>query len=228
MTQHTFGYSQSVVEEYGQIIENKIDFGQEISMDQAVDDIESDVEDIDFIGKKSLKEDIENLDRSIGELDSLNLFGVAVDKSAQDLAKDLSSKVQSDKARVRKILGELVSMAKELDPQGESKDFSTRKAFNYYDPYNLDGDLVDANLLYEDGTSKEHASLIVHLHDDQLSKISQDIEDSENVQDKQLADHILQMTKQLNYVKIVDPQVLLKLYHLYRYKVNDEKLQGEL
>lgn len=166
MTQHTFGYSQSVVEEYGQIIENKIDFGQEISMDQAVDDIESDVEDIDFIGKKSLKEDIENLDRSIGELDSLNLFGVAVDKSAQDLAKDLSSKVQSDKARVRKILGELVSMAKELDPQGESKDFSTRKAFNYYDPYNLDGDLVDANLLYEDGTSKEHASLIVHLHDD--------------------------------------------------------------
>jgi len=36
---------------------------------------------------------LDDLDKQIGELDSLNLFGVAVDKSAQDLAKDLSGKV---------------------------------------------------------------------------------------------------------------------------------------
>ena len=144
-----------MIEDYGNLLENKIDFGKPISKEMA-EEQESEEEDIDFVGTKSLKEEIKSLDRKIGELDSLNLFGASIDKTAEDLVKDLSGRKKQDQQRMRGILADLVSMAKQIDPSGDAKDFSKRKAFNYYDPYSVDAELIESGLrLYETGEGRD-------------------------------------------------------------------------
>jgi len=51
-------------------------------------------------------------------------------------------------------------MVAEVDPNGLSRDFSKRKSFAYYDPYNPDVSATFASLRYED-SAKMRASLIV-------------------------------------------------------------------
>ena len=114
-TSHEFGFSQAMIEDYAAVLENRIDFGQKITTEEATLQ-ESDEEDIDFVGNKPLEEELAGLDKKIGDLESLNLFGVSIDRTAEDIAKDLSGRKKQDKMRMKNILNDLVTMARELDP----------------------------------------------------------------------------------------------------------------
>ena len=54
-------------------------------------------------------------------------------------------------------------MVAEVDPNGLSRDFTRRKSFVYYDPYNPDKSASFAHLRYED-SERLRASLIVKQH----------------------------------------------------------------
>lgn len=58
------------------------------------------------------------------------------------------------------MLSDLVQLVTELDPSGSARDFTKRKSFVYYDPYNPDRSSSFAHLRYED-SAKLRASLIV-------------------------------------------------------------------
>ena len=66
----------------------------------------------------------------------------------------------SSKADIEAILSDLVQVVTELDPSGSTRDFSKRKSFAYYDPYNPDNSGAFAHLKYED-SARLRASLVV-------------------------------------------------------------------
>ena len=61
-------------------------------------------------------------------------------------------------------------MVAEVDPNGLSRDFTRRKSFVYYDPYNPDKSASFAHLRYED-SDRLRASLIVKQHQEALEEI---------------------------------------------------------
>ncbi len=73
----------------------------------------------------------------------------------------------ASKQEISNILSDLVKMVTEIDPSGSFKDFSKRKSFVYYDPYNPDKSSSFAHLRYED-EAKLRASLIVQYHIESL------------------------------------------------------------
>ena len=92
---------------------------------------------IDFIGTRNLKDELEDLDSQVGDLASLNLFGV--DMSADSVMEKAASRSKkATKKETEGILKDLVQMVAEIDPSGSTRDFSKRKSFTYYDPYNPD------------------------------------------------------------------------------------------
>jgi hypothetical protein len=77
---------------------------------------------------------------------------------------------EASKEEISKVLTDLVQMVTEIDPSGSSRDFSKRKSFVYYDPYNPDRSASFAHLRYED-SAKMRASLIVQQHRESLNEI---------------------------------------------------------
>ena len=67
------------------------------------------------------------------------------------------------------------------------------------------------------------ASLIVQQHFEALDEIEVLLNDSMvSSTDIQRFESIKEMLDRLSDLKITDPQVLLKLYNIYRYKVEDD------
>ena len=109
-----------------------------------------------------MRAELEDLDSKVGDLQSLNLFGV--DMNADGVMDDLEKRNKNaTKEEISNILKDLVQMVTEVDPSGQTRDFSKRKSFVYYDPYNPDRSASFAHLKYED-EAKLRASLIVQNH----------------------------------------------------------------
>ena len=70
---------------------------------------------------------------------------------------------KASKEETNAILQDLVQLVTEIDPAGSTKDFSKRKSFVVYDPYNPDQTASFAHLRYED-EAKMRASLVVQYH----------------------------------------------------------------
>ena len=164
------------------------------------------------------------MDSKVGDLQSLNLFGVEMDADAV-MEKVGKRNRTATKEEVQGILTDLVQLVTELDPSGASRDFTKRKSFVYYDPYNPDRSSSFAHLRYEDN-AKMRASLIVQQHTEALSVIETQLGGrGVSVADKQRFESVREMLDRLSDMKITDPQVLLKLYGMYRYDVskNEQK-----
>lgn len=116
-------------------------------------------DEVDFIGGGDLKSELQDLDSKVGDLQSLNLFGV--DMNADGVMDDLDNrKKNATKEEINNVLKDLVQLVTEVDPAGQTRDFSKRKSFVYYDPYNPDKSASFAHLKYED-EARLRASLIV-------------------------------------------------------------------
>ena len=111
-------------------------------------------------------------------------------------------------------------LTQQEDASGISKDFSKRKSFVSYDPYNpnLYQDFI--GLKYDDNP-RTKASLVVDMHSRSIVELGKEMADA-NVQDRQSFDRIVAMLERLREIKIIDPQILRKLIDLYRYKVADD------
>ena len=127
-------------------------------------DNQADFEDTDFLGTDmTLADDLESLDEQVGDFESFNIFGVSLD--SQNMETEVRRGQPAHK--MKKVLNDLVQMAQQIDPSGESRDFSKRKKFNYYDPYNPTDETEFAHLKYED-EAKFRASVIVDIHKQNL------------------------------------------------------------
>ena len=127
-------------------------------------DNQADFEDTDFLGTDmTLAHDLESLDEQVGDFESFNIFGVSLD--SQNMETEVRRGQPAHK--MKKVLNDLVQMAQQIDPSGESRDFSKRKKFNYYDPYNPTDETEFAHLKYED-EAKFRASVIVDIHKQNL------------------------------------------------------------
>ena len=81
--------------------------------------------------------------------------------NADGVMDDLDNRKRgATKEEINNVLQDLVQLVTEADPAGQSRDFSQRKSFVYYDPYNPDNSASFAHLKYED-SAKLRASLIV-------------------------------------------------------------------
>lgn len=104
----------------------------------------------EFLVKPDIKEDIKNMKRP--EMETVNLFGLPLDQAgnfdAEAANQDLAAAIQS-----------LMSQAIGDDPQGTYMDYTHRKSYATYDPY--DDQVYFAALKYED-QAKNRASLIVN------------------------------------------------------------------
>lgn len=112
MSETRYGYNEDDIAAFASNIENKASY----------------IRDRDFLGKLSLEEELKTLDAEVGDMQNLNLFGVKVNNSRDD------PKTLDDKTR--KVLKDLVTLAKKMDPMGVTMDFKKRKSFTFYDPYN--------------------------------------------------------------------------------------------
>ena len=131
----------------------------------------------------------------------------------------------ASKEELKNVLQDLVQMVTEIDPAGATRDFSVRKSFVYYDPYNPEVSSSFAHLKFEDD-AKLRASLVVQQHIETLDDIESQMRGRNSrasVADIQRFEAIRQMLDRLNDMKIIDAQVLLKLYNMYRYQVNDDE-----
>ncbi len=70
----------------------------------------------DFIGGTSLQDELEDLDSQVGDLQSLNLFGVEM--SADQVMGRMEKRGKgASKEEVQKVLTDLVQMVAEIDPK---------------------------------------------------------------------------------------------------------------
>ena len=126
-----------------------------------------------MIGSRDLQVELENMDPEATKMESVNLFGVDVSSHSDEVLDNLEKrKRNTSQLEVKQILMDLVQMVTEMDPQGTTRDFSKRKAFAYYDPYNPDKTSSFAHLRYEDD-AKMRASLIVRQHLESLQEIDE-------------------------------------------------------
>ena len=78
---------------------------------------------------------------------------------------------------------------------------------------------------YED-SARLRASLIIQNHVDSLSEIKNKLEGRRaTVADLARMDSIEEMLTRLSEMKIIDPQVLLRLYNMYRYQVDETEVK---
>ena len=78
---------------------------------------------------------------------------------------------------------------------------------------------------YED-SARLRASLIIQNHVDSLSEIKNKLEGRRaTVADLARMDSIEEMLTRLSEMKIIDPQVLLRLYNMYRYQVDEQEVK---
>lgn len=77
----------------------------------------------DFIGGRDLRDELQDLDSKVGDLESLNLFGVEM--SAESIMRNVDKRKKgTTKKEVQQVLNDLVQMVAEVDPNGLSRDFS--------------------------------------------------------------------------------------------------------
>ena len=90
-----------------------------------------------------------------------------------------------------------------------------RKSFAYYDPYEPDQSVTYTHFKFEDET-KLRASVVLDYYRKEVERIS---DDSLSFADKERKEQVLKLIDYLGSLKIIDSQVLLKLYELYRLKL---------
>jgi len=101
------------------------------------------------------------------------------------------------------------------DPTGSSRDFNTRKAASFFDPYNEEVEF--AALKFEDEV-RMRASLVIDVKLGELSDLRDMAAKGKlTFTDKERLNQVESLLKRLNDIKIIDAPVLLKLYNLYRY-----------
>ena len=91
--EHNYGFSSQTIEEYSAVLENRLealggdedDQGKGMNQAAEEDDFET-----DFIGGRDLRSDLKDLDAQVGDLESLNLFGV--DMSAENIMRNVDKR----------------------------------------------------------------------------------------------------------------------------------------
>jgi len=164
-------------------------------------------EEADYVSKTQY--DQAQLDKI--DMHSLNLFGVPLDESiGNDQLKDIAGSSKE----TQRVLRDLIEITEEAS--GEAiNNFSVRKSFVYYDPYEPDQAVTYAYLKYEDET-KLRASVVLDFYKKEIESIS---DESLSFADKERKQQVLHLIDYLGSLKIIDSQVLLKLYELYRLKL---------
>ena len=145
------------------------------------------------------------------DMHALNLFGVPLDDTT---GKDLFKDVASTNKDTQKVLKDLIELTEELN--GNSlNNFSLRKSFVYYDPYEPDNAVAYAYLKFED-QEKLRASVVLDYYKKEIQSLS---DDSLSFADKERKGQVLKLIDYLSSVKVIDAPILMKLYDLYRYKL---------
>ena len=142
---------------------------------------------------------------------ALNLFGVPLDDTS---SKDLFKDVAGSNKETQRALKDLIEMTEEINGNSLSN-FSLRKSFVYYDPYEPDQSVAYAYLRFED-QEKLRASVVLDYYRKEVESLS---DDSLSFADKERKDQVLKLIDYLASVKVIDAPILMKLYDLYRYKL---------
>ena len=120
-----------------------------------------------------MQDELRDLDTKVGDLESLNLFGV--DVSADKVLGEVEQRRKgTKKEHVKNVLNDLVQLVAQIDPSGDSRDYTKRKSFLLYDPYNPESSSAFASLRYED-SDKLRASLVIQQHIEALTEITEEI-----------------------------------------------------
>lgn len=143
---------------------------------------------------------------------SLNLFGIPLEEA---MGKDSLKDAAGTNAETQKILRELIDLAQEVDG-GSLADFSLRKSFVYYDPYEPSEAVQATTYLKFEDQSRVRASIVLDVYKKEVESLK---DDDLSFADKERKKHVLNLIDYLGGLKIVDAQVLFKLYELYRFKV---------
>ena len=142
---------------------------------------------------------------------ALNLFGVPLDDTT---GKDLFKDVAGSNKETQRVLKDLIELTEELNG-GSLSNFSMRKSFVYYDPYEPDQSVTYAYLRFED-QEKLRASVVLDYYRKEIESMT---DESLTFADKERKDQVLKLIDYLASVKVVDAPILMKLYDLYRYKL---------
>lgn len=199
--ENKFSFSEQDLEYFGARIQQKVDR-------DSVRSVDADDEDKQFVGETDYSQDV--LDKL--DVSSLNLFGQPLDDTVgQDSMKDVATNKET-----QAILRELVEIASELDG-GSISDFSQRKAFTYYNPYQDDPSVRHTAYFKFEDESRLRASVVLDVYKKQVEAIP----DSALVSqiDKERKAQVLKLIDYIGSLKIVDAPVLSRLYEMYRYKI---------
>jgi len=77
--EHSYGFSKQTIESYSAVLEGRLEtLARDPAQTDAASKRQEEEEDFetDFIGGRNLKEELQDLDQRVGDLESLNLFGV--------------------------------------------------------------------------------------------------------------------------------------------------------
>mmetsp|Transcript_31294 Transcript_31294/g.41411 ORF Transcript_31294/g.41411 Transcript_31294/m.41411 type:complete len:117 (-) Transcript_31294:472-822(-) len=77
--EHNYGFSKQTIESYSAVLEGRLEtLARDPARTDAASKRQEEEEDfeMDFIGGRNLKEELQDLDQRVGDLESLNLFGV--------------------------------------------------------------------------------------------------------------------------------------------------------
>ena len=96
----------------------------------------------------SVEQDVQQMKSD--QMEQLNLFGLPLDSYNRDTTRSAKDMQQTIK--------ELIQSALEQDPSGSFRDFGTRKAYAFYDPYGEESQF--SYLKYEDEI-RMRASVVV-------------------------------------------------------------------
>ena len=171
-----------------------------------------DYRDKDYASKTpNFEDELLNLDAKTEDMQGMNLFGVAMK------AFDDTTTIDNE---TNQVLQDLVQLTSKLDPEGLSMDFTKRKSFNYYDPYNEEANEYQYSMLrWADKDDVYRASLVIDQFRNQLWHLNRELKHQKrNFIERERMDQCVILLDRLSQVKIIDAPVLLKLYDLYRYR----------
>lgn len=97
----------------------------------------------------------------------------------------------------------------------ELQDFTIRKSFAYYDPYAPEESVAFSFLKFEDDM-KLKASIVLDYFKEEIKGYN---DEELSLADKERKGQVLQLFDFLSNLKVIDAPVLLKLFNLYRYKL---------
>lgn len=144
----------------------------------------------------------------LDDMDQLNLFGLPLELYSRDTSKSAKD--------MQKTIQNLIQAALEKDSQGTFRDFGKRKAYAFYDPYSNENEF--SYLRYEDEL-RLRASIVVDVQKKSLENLVKS-QGELSFTDRERLNQINIMLTRLNDIKVIDAPVLLKLYNLYRYRID--------